>query len=226
MKIGDRKTLKWSFNFQVISRLLHLFYLWGYEQTLPKVMLSSLSRWSSGAHIPLSHFKPRSFSSSASSSSSHISPWSGLQAWRQSPVNVNRIWGPNGPQPLLLSTAVATDNALDTSIEQASSLAELGSLVLSTSDPLTKARLSHLAYSRWRRENIPLGRSTPPIRPARPEKPELVRLLFWLPWLFALCNNCQVGKLGGRDQFFEANAYYIFDGCFYFDIESWMQVID
>ncbi|XP_054794476.1 uncharacterized protein LOC129299984 isoform X1 [Prosopis cineraria] len=139
-------------------------------------MFSSLSRWSSCSHIATSHFKPRSFSSPSSfaSSSFHFSPWPGLQAWRRSPLNENRNWGPNGPEPQLLSTALVSDNALDVRIGEASSLAELGSLVLSTGDPLTKSQLSHLAYSRWRRENLPLGLSTPPTRPARPVKPKLV----------------------------------------------------
>lgn len=56
----------------------------------------------------------------------------------------------------------------------ASSLAEMGSLVLSTSDPLTKSKLSHLAYSRWRTEHLPIGDSQAPDRPARPAKPQLV----------------------------------------------------
>ncbi|XP_028778209.1 uncharacterized protein LOC114734734 [Neltuma alba] len=139
-------------------------------------MLSSLARWSLCSHVSLCHFKPRSFSLSSSSSSTsfHFSPWSGLQAWRQSPLNENRSWGPNGPEPQLLSAASTTDDAHDARIGEAASLAELGSLVLSTSDPLTKCRFSHLAYSRWRRENLPLGQFTPPTRPARPEKPKLV----------------------------------------------------
>ncbi|KAF7833938.1 putative Ferritin-like superfamily [Senna tora] len=136
-------------------------------------MLPSLSRCSFSSHVPLSRFKPRSFSSS-SSSSSHFSPWSGLQAWRQSPLNENRNWGPNGPQSHLTSTSSAIDDAHISLIGEASSLAELGAVVLSTSDPLTKSHLSHLAYSRWRSQNLPLGQSKPPTRPARPEKPELV----------------------------------------------------
>ncbi|KAK7830462.1 hypothetical protein CFP56_028150 [Quercus suber] len=102
------------------------------------------------APSPSLNFKP--------CSSLQYSPWSGLQAWRESPLNKNRIWGPNGPQSLVV------DNC-DSSIGSASSLAELGALVLSTSDPLTKSKLSHLAYSRWRRENLPLGSvSDPPSR--------------------------------------------------------------
>lgn len=119
--------------------------------------------------------KPKCFSSSL-----EYRPWSGLQTWRESPVNEDRRWGPNGPEPLLLqsepsSTADAYDFAM---VSSASSLAELGALVLSTSDPLTKSRLSHFAYSRWRLENLPLGFAQPPSQPARPSKPDLVRSLF------------------------------------------------
>ncbi|KAA8526311.1 hypothetical protein F0562_008486 [Nyssa sinensis] len=52
----------------------------------------------------------------------------------------------------------------------APSLAELGTLVLSTGDPLTKSKLSHLAYSRWRQENLPIGASEPPGRPCSPSQ--------------------------------------------------------
>uniref|UniRef100_A0A7N2MBY1 Ferritin-like superfamily n=1 Tax=Quercus lobata TaxID=97700 RepID=A0A7N2MBY1_QUELO len=130
-------------------------------------MLSPTLQWSFSASLPPLNFKP--------CSSLQYSPWPGLQAWRESPLNENRIWGPNGPQSLVLqSPSSAVDNC-DSSIGSASSLAELGALVLSTSDPLTKSKLSHLAYSRWRRENLPLGLvSDPPSRPARPLKPELV----------------------------------------------------
>lgn len=133
-----------------------------------KSMLSPTLQWSFSSPLPPLNFKP--------CSSLQYSPWSGLQAWRESPLNENRIWGPKGPHSLVLqSPSSAVDNC-DSSIGSASSLAELGALVLSTSDPLTKSKLSHLAYSRWRRENLPLGLvSDPPSRPARPLKPELVR---------------------------------------------------
>lgn len=128
-----------------------------------KSMLSSTLRWSLRSPAPLP-LPPNS--SSSFSSSLQYSPWSGLQAWRDSPLNQDRIWGPNGPQP---------SSPVPIPIDSASSLAELGALVLSTSDPLTKSRLSHFAYSRWRHENLPLGLvSGPPSRPARPLKPELV----------------------------------------------------
>ncbi|KAI3996860.1 hypothetical protein MKX01_021136 [Papaver californicum] len=106
---------------------------------------------------------------SSSSSSIEYHPWTGLQIWRESSLNNNRTWGSNGPEQAPLSQT--DDNDV---IASASSLSELGTLVLSTSDPLTKCKLSHLAYTRWRRENLPLGVSTPPDRPARPPKPNLV----------------------------------------------------
>ncbi|PON35368.1 Ferritin-like superfamily [Parasponia andersonii] len=116
-----------------------------------------------------------SSSSSSSSSSSQYTAWSGLQTWREGPVNEDRSWGPNGPEPLLLQSQLSAADAYDCQMaSSASSLAELGALVLSISDPLTKSRLSHLAYSRWRLENLPLGVAEPPSRPARPTKPELV----------------------------------------------------
>lgn len=108
----------------------------------------------------------------SSSSSLQFSPCSGLQRWRESPLNEDRFWGPNnGPRPLLHSDTSNTPTPLEAS---GSSLAELGALVLSTSDPLTKSKLSHLAFSRWRNENLPIGVCHPPSRPARPHKPQLV----------------------------------------------------
>ncbi|KAK6259859.1 hypothetical protein SCA6_014333 [Theobroma cacao] len=111
-----------------------------------------------------------------SSPSSQFSQWSGLQSWRESPLNEDRFWGPNGPQPLLLSQYSSKDADTPNSPLEAtgSSLAELGALVLSTADPLTKCKLSHLAFSRWRNENLPIGVCQPPSRPARPPKPQLV----------------------------------------------------
>lgn len=115
----------------------------------------------------------KSFSSSPSSL--QYTPWSGLKAWRQSPLNENRFWGSNGPEPLVESSS--SGFLFDSRIESASSLAELGALVLSTSDPLAKSRLSHLAYSRWSQEDLPIGVFEAPHRPARPPEPKLVRFL-------------------------------------------------
>lgn len=158
----------------------------------PKLPLSSLS-----SHVPPFTFKPQSCASSLSSSPSYSSlplqypPWEGLQAWRESPLNEDRIWGPNGPAPLVRQPPTSAVDSCDGPIGSATSLAELGALVLSTSDPLTKSRLSHLAYSRWCRENLPLGVvSDPPSRPVRPPKPELVSFLvhkdsnLWKLWAF------------------------------------------
>lgn len=108
-----------------------------------------------------------------SSSSLDFSPWSGLQSWRESPLNKNRFWGPKGPQTPPSSIDTNGTSLLDS----ASSLAELGALVLSTSDPLSKSKLSHLAFSKWRNEKLPIGVYDPPSRPARPPKPELVCFL-------------------------------------------------
>ncbi|PIA32963.1 hypothetical protein AQUCO_04200005v1 [Aquilegia coerulea] len=59
-------------------------------------------------------------------------------------------------------------------MDSCSSLSEYGALVLSTSDPLAKSKLSHLAYSKWRHGELSIGVSTPPNQPARPSKPQLV----------------------------------------------------
>ncbi|KAJ8752114.1 hypothetical protein K2173_001789 [Erythroxylum novogranatense] len=107
---------------------------------------------------------------SCSSSSPQMSPWSGLQAWRDSPLNENRFWGPNGPEALPLSI----DDDCAMMVRSTSSLAELGTLVLSTSDPLTKSKLSHLAFSKWCTEKLPIGSCVPPSTPARPDIPVLV----------------------------------------------------
>lgn len=139
---------------------------------LKVTLFAALHCSSRSSHPPL-HLNPKSFSSS---SSAQYSLWSGLQTWRESPLNEDRLWGPNGPEPLLLQSQPSTTDAYDWSaVSSASSLAELGAIVLSTSDPLAKSRLSHLAYSKWRLENLPLGVCEPPSRPARPPKPELVR---------------------------------------------------
>ncbi|KDP31779.1 hypothetical protein JCGZ_12240 [Jatropha curcas] len=123
--------------------------------------------------LPRFFLKSKYFSSSSSSSSLEVSPWSGLQAWRDSPLNENRFWGPNGPESRPLSSP-SSIVANEYGIGSASSLAELGAIVLSTSDPLTKSKLSHLAFSRWRNEKLPIGDFAPPSKPARPLKPELV----------------------------------------------------
>ncbi|XP_042480373.1 uncharacterized protein HI_0077 isoform X2 [Macadamia integrifolia] len=118
---------------------------------------------------------------STSSSSSFVpqyQPWSGLQCWRESSLNESRVWGSKGPEqpqpPPPPPPPLSSIEAEEDPTAAASSLAELGTLVLSTGDPLTKSRLSHLAYSRWRSEGLPLGVSKPPDQPARPPRPQLV----------------------------------------------------
>ncbi|XP_010485891.1 PREDICTED: uncharacterized protein LOC104764131 [Camelina sativa] len=130
--------------------------------------------------FPLNSLSPRSFTistalSSTSSSSTATKQhklWSGLESWRKSPVNDLRLWGPTGP---LLSSSDSISVDFSGLVSAASSLADLGALVLSTSDPLSKSHISHLAFSRWRRENLPVGSiSHLPSSPARPPKPLLV----------------------------------------------------
>lgn len=101
----------------------------------------------------------------------HQPQWSGLHNWRRSPLNRDRQWGPHGP--------IREHDGVELSppppdFSSCSSLAEMGGIVLSTADPLTKAKLSHFAYSKWRREGFPVGVSDAPSRPARPVKPQLV----------------------------------------------------
>ncbi|RVW46768.1 Uncharacterized protein CK203_084503 [Vitis vinifera] len=86
----------------------------------------------------------------------------GLQSWRENPLNKNWLWGPNGPEPLPPSPCTPLE-VCEGPMALASSLAGMGSLVLSTSDPLTKSKLSHLAYSRWRTEHLPIGTPKRPI---------------------------------------------------------------
>lgn len=135
----------------------------------PMLFTSLRCSWCSSLPLPLSF----TTNPSSSSSSLHYSPWSGFQNWRASPLNKNRLWGPNGPEPLPASPFEDCEGRM----ALASSLAEMGALVLSTGDPLTKSKLSHLAYSRWRTEHLPIGDSQAPDRPARPNRPQLVSFL-------------------------------------------------
>ncbi|KAH0751553.1 hypothetical protein KY285_004701 [Solanum tuberosum] len=113
-----------------------------------------------------------------SSSSIHYpelpNQWTGLHNWRHSSLNHHRFWGPNGPDNVPQSSNLIQESALFDSISSASSLAEMGAAVLSTSDPLLKSKLTHLGYCRWREEGLPVGNFEPPVRPARPSKPQLV----------------------------------------------------
>lgn len=143
---------------------------------IQRLQLKALHLWPTLRSSSCLHFHSQTLNVNSSSSSPQYTPWSGLKAWKQSPLNENRFWGPNGPEPLVESSS--TGVFFDSRIESASSLAELGALVLSTSDPLTKSRLSHLAYSRWSQEGLPIGVFEAPSHPARPPLPKLVRFLF------------------------------------------------
>lgn len=128
-----------------------------------------------------------SSSSSTSSTKQQHKLWSGLEDWRKSPVNDLRLWGPTGP---LLPSSDSISAGFHGLVSAASSLADLGALVLSTSDPLSKSHISHLAFSRWRRENLPVGSiSHLPSSPARPPKPLLVCSSSSLLFLFSLSQS-------------------------------------
>ncbi|XP_075478241.1 uncharacterized protein LOC142519189 [Primulina tabacum] len=117
----------------------------------------------------------RAFSSSTSTEYPplHGHPqWSGLHHWRRSPLNDHRYWGPNGPIQEPHETEIATHSF--PSLNSCASLAEMGGVVLSTADPLIKAKLSHLAFAKWREKGLPVGVSDAPLAPARPTKPLLV----------------------------------------------------
>ncbi|VFQ84110.1 unnamed protein product [Cuscuta campestris] len=126
-------------------------------------------------------FNPiKPLSSSSSSSYIHHYPqipnqWSGLHHWRHGPPNHDRFWGPVGPEvepPVPGSPGVESSEQCP--VGSGSSLAEIGSLVLSTAHPLSKSKLSHLGYCRWREEGLPIGACQPPDKPARPPLPILV----------------------------------------------------
>ncbi|EPS66645.1 hypothetical protein M569_08130 [Genlisea aurea] len=109
----------------------------------------------------------------------HHSEWSGLQNWRRAPLNRRRIWGPNGPAEEEVEEEVTESGGFGSQqpfriLSSCSSLSEMGRVVLSTADPLSKAELSHMAYTRWIQERLPIGVSDAPSHPARPPKPHLV----------------------------------------------------
>uniref|UniRef100_A0A0D9UYA3 DUF455 domain-containing protein n=1 Tax=Leersia perrieri TaxID=77586 RepID=A0A0D9UYA3_9ORYZ len=114
----------------------------------------------------------RLFAAAASASPPAASPlpWPGLHAWRRAPPSDLRTWGPHGP-----CASPDADEVEAGSYEAgaASSLAEMGALVLSTADPLSKARLTHTAFSRWV-AGLPVGVAGAPDHPARPDKPIVV----------------------------------------------------
>lgn len=146
----------------------------GEGRMMQRLQLKALLLWPTLRSSSCPHLHSQTLNLN-SSSSLQYTPWSGLKAWRQFPINENRFWGPNGPEPPVESSS--TGFLFDSRIESASSLAELGALVLSTSDPLTKSRLSHLAFSRWSQVGLPIGVFEAPSRPARPPVPKLVSFL-------------------------------------------------
>ncbi|GMN53954.1 hypothetical protein TIFTF001_023088 [Ficus carica] len=142
----------------------------------PRFAVLNLPPLQCSLRSPIRRFKSFKTSKCSSSSSLECSPWSGLETWRESPINEDRRWGPTGPEPSLLQShpSLTDHRHPPTAASSASSLSELGALVLSTADPLAKSTLSHVAYSRWRLQNLPIGVAQPPSRPARPPKPDLV----------------------------------------------------
>nr|CAB3475778.1 unnamed protein product [Digitaria exilis] len=112
----------------------------------------------------------RLLSAAASAAAASPLPWPGLHAWRQAPPSDLRTWGPNGP---CASNADEAAGAPPEADADGSSLAEMGALVLSTADPLAKARLTHAAFCRWA-AGLPVGQATTPDHPARPDKPLVV----------------------------------------------------
>ncbi|CAN6444246.1 unnamed protein product [Victoria cruziana] len=100
--------------------------------------------------------------------------WSGLNDWREAPIDTQRLWGAKGPQSSLSSTFSRLQHHQLIESQPISSLAEWGRLILSTSDPAAKAAYTHIAYTKWVGSEISLGVAEPPDRPARPEKPLLV----------------------------------------------------
>ncbi|GAB2214880.1 hypothetical protein Drorol1_Dr00019245 [Drosera rotundifolia] len=99
----------------------------------------------------------------------HYRHWPGLNQWRTNPINPNRHWGPSGPQP------PPARSPGDDAVRSASSLAELGRLVLTTVDPMEKSRVSHFGFCRYLQGEIGVGVcGETPEMPARPETPRMV----------------------------------------------------
>lgn len=119
----------------------------------------------------------------------HQLQWSGLHNWRRSPLNRDREWGPNGP---IHEHNEIEDTTSSPDFCSCSSLAEMAGVVLSTSDPLAKAKLSHAAYAKWRREGLPIGLSDPPSSPARPAKPQLVYCFDWSGHLISVSLSLEI----------------------------------
>ena len=81
---------------------------------------------------------------------------------RLAPPSDLRTWGPNSPCASDVDEPAADDDV-------ASSLLEMGALVLSTADPLTKARRTHATFSRWA-VGLPVGQATAPYHPKRKDR--------------------------------------------------------
>ncbi|KAM0939492.1 putative Ferritin-like superfamily [Dioscorea sansibarensis] len=148
----------------------------GQTNGIPSTMFAVRRFQSQHRHRPFI-VRPRTFNFIAPfhSQSHHRTPhhfWPDLQRWRDAPHNHARSWGSDGPS--IASTASYSVADDDDPMASASCLADCARIVLSTPDPLAKSRLSHLAFSRWRRHGLPVGISHPPDRPARPPKPVLV----------------------------------------------------
>jgi hypothetical protein len=88
---------------------------------------------------------------------------------RLAPPSDLRTWGPNSPCASDVDEPAADDDV-------ASSLLEMGALVLSTADPLTKARRTHAAFSRWA-VGLPVGQATAPLPPQAQGPPRRARAL-------------------------------------------------
>ncbi|XP_051136631.1 uncharacterized protein LOC127255220 [Andrographis paniculata] len=146
------------------------------QQLIFRPLLSVANRRFTAFPTPHSHPPPdlrRRFSCSASIQYPplrHHRQWSGLNRWRRSTVNHDRYWGPDGPIPDSSESVTISPLVL----ASCTSLAEMGRAVLSTADPIAKAKLSHAAYTKWCVEGLPIGVSDAPSRPTRPPKPQLV----------------------------------------------------
>ncbi|CAA6665821.1 unnamed protein product [Spirodela intermedia] len=90
----------------------------------------------------------------------------------QRKLDMGARWSPK----ILHSSSTVGRWGEDPDVDVVSSLAGFAALVLRTSDPLEKARISHLAFGRWLGGDLPVGEFRAPDRPARPMKPVLVSM--------------------------------------------------
>ncbi|KAK3012376.1 hypothetical protein RJ639_012733, partial [Escallonia herrerae] len=119
------------------------------HQAKLKTMLSTTLRSAFCSPLPPHKYKLTNPLSSSPSSSLQHPQWPGLQNWRRNQLNQKRFWGPNGPtETSIESNDDDDDDACAVALMGSRSLAEMGALVLSTPDPLTKSKLSHMAFSR------------------------------------------------------------------------------